>query len=105
MPDFYLPLIPYDHPDKFTLNIMAGLVELGLAVGLVFKKSRKYATYGILGLLAIFIPVHVAFIREGSCFEGYFCIPSWLAHLRLWVIHPILIYWAWSQRKNPISIV
>jgi uncharacterized membrane protein len=84
---------------------MAGLAEFGLAVGLLYKKVRKYAAYGIIALLIIFIPVHITFIRDGGCFEGYFCIPLWIAHLRLWLIHPILIYWAWSQRKNPIKIL
>jgi len=105
MPDFYLPLIPYNHPDPETINVMTGIVEIGLAVGLVFKKSRLYAAYGILVLLCIFIPVHVIFIREGGCFEGYFCVPNWVAHLRLWLVHPLLASWALSHRKNSLKIV
>lgn len=105
MPGFYIPLIPYDHPNPKILNIVTGIVEISFAVGLLFKRARKYAVYGIIALLVIFIPVHVIFIREGNCFEGYFCIPGWLGQLRLWVIHPILIYWAWSQKNNKLKIL
>lgn len=104
MPSFYIPLIPYQQPDPFTLNILAGLAEIALAIGLLFKTIRKYAVYGIIALLAVFIPVHVIFISNGSCFEGYFCIPEWIAQLRLWIIHPLLAYWAWVHRNHPLKI-
>lgn len=105
MPSFYVPLVPYNHPDPKTLNVLAGLVEIILAAGLIHHRTRKYAVYGIIGLLCIFIPVHVIFIREGSCFPAYFCIPEWAAQLRLWVIHPLLAYWAWSHKSNSLKII
>jgi len=105
-PSFYLPLIPYDHPSPSSLNVIVGLLELSFGLLLLIPgRSRKYAAYAIIALLCIFIPVHIVFIREGGCFEGYFCVPSWVAHLRLWIVHPLLIYWVWVQRYNRVKLI
>ena len=105
MPDFYLPLIPYEHPSPKVINIIVGLLESGFGVLLLFRRTREFAAYGIFALLVIFIPVHVVFIRDGGCFDDFFCLPLWVAHVRLWVVHPLLLYWAWVNRKNPVKIL
>ena len=98
-PEAYYELIPpyFKYPEFF--NIVAGAAEMLLAIGLVFQKTRKLAAYGIIAMLVVFITSHVHFIQIGSCIEGGLCVPEWLAWLRLIVIHPLLMYWAWSVRN------
>lgn len=105
MPEFYLSLIPELDVPADILNRLSGTVEIILGVLLLYPKSRKWAVYGILLMLIGFVPVHWQFIVDGSCLDGYFCIPNYFAHFRLWVIHPLLMYWAWTQRNNSIKII
>ena len=46
-------------------------------------------------MLIAFIPSHIWFIEIGSCVEGGLCVDEWISWLRLLIIHPVLIYWAY----------
>jgi len=105
VPEFYLPLIPDYLPFPKALNLLSGALEIAFAVGLLFSRSRNLAIYGILLLLILFIPAHLYFINQGNCFDGYFCIPAWVSWMRLLLIHPVLLFWAWSHRHNDYSIL
>ncbi len=98
-PSFYLDLIPPYLGDEVTINVLAGLVEIVLGVGLVIGRSRKLASYGLITMLIAFIPSHVYFIQIGSCVEGGLCVSEWIGWFRLIIIHPILLFWAWSARR------
>ncbi|WKK73971.1 hypothetical protein QYS49_19295 [Marivirga salinae] len=99
-PDFYLPLIPplFAYPEK--INVLSGIAEILLAIGILFNPSRKYAAYGILIMLLAFIPSHVYFIQLGSCINEGLCVPEWIGWIRLVLIHPILLLWAWKSGKS-----
>ncbi|RUA34606.1 MAG: hypothetical protein DSY77_04665 [Bacteroidetes bacterium] len=99
-PDFYLPLIPpfFNSPDK--INVLSGVTEIILGIGILFFPSRKYASYGLILMLLAFIPSHVYFIQIGSCIEGGLCAPEWIAWIRLVLIHPALLFWAWEAGKS-----
>jgi uncharacterized membrane protein len=60
--------------------------------------TRKWAAYGIIAMLIAFIPSHIYFIQINSC-AGQLCVPTWLGWARLLLIHPLLLFWAWSNRK------
>ena len=99
-PDFYYPLIPeYLQGISGAINVISGIVEIGFGIGLVFPGSRKKAALGIVLMLVAFIPSHVYFIQIGSCIEGGLCVEEWIGWIRLVVIHPLLILWAWSVRN------
>lgn len=99
-PDSYLPLIPYYLPNHELINILAGIAEIILGVGLLILKTRIIAAWGVILMLIAFIPSHVYFIQIGSCVEGGICTPQWVGWLRLLVIHPILLAWAWMYTKD-----
>ncbi|WP_375577599.1 hypothetical protein ABWH96_11100 [Marivirga tractuosa] len=94
-PEFYLPLIPpfFSNPEK--INVLSGITEIILAIGILFYPSRKYAAYSIILMLIAFIPSHVYFIQIGSCINDGLCVPEWIGWIRLLLIHPVLIYWAY----------
>ena len=97
-PEFYLPLIPPFFPFPQTINVLSGLIEIVLGLGIFFKQTRKFAAYGIIGLMVLFIPAHVYFIQIDSCIPGGLCVPEWIGMMRLVIIHPLLILWAYSNR-------
>lgn len=98
-PEFYYPLIPYFFKYKVFINSASGILEIGLALGLLSNKYRKLAAYGLILLLVFFIPSHVYFIQIGSCIDDGLCVPGWVGWIRLLLIHPLLIYWIFSNRK------
>lgn len=93
-PDFYYPLIPDYLPWPKFINLISGVLEVLLGLGILLPSSRKVSAAGILVLMVLFIPSHIYFIQIGSCVEDGLCVPEWLAWLRLVLIHPLLILWA-----------
>lgn len=101
MPAFYYPLIPDYLGNKELLNALSGIAEMVLAIGLVFTKSRRWAAWGIIALLIAFLPAHIWFIQKGGCLDpNGLCVPVWVAWVRLLVIHPLLILWAWYHTRS-----
>lgn len=97
-PDFYYPLIPDYLGFPKGINILSGGIELLFGVGLLVAKTRSLAVYGIILMLLAFIPSHVYFIQIGSCINEGLCVPEWVGWIRLILVHPLLIFWAWSNR-------
>ncbi|BFG70695.1 hypothetical protein KACHI17_15760 [Sediminibacterium sp. KACHI17] len=98
-PSFYSGLIPPYLPWHDLINIVSGIAEIVLAVLLLLPQTRILAAKGIIVLLIAFIPAHIYFIQINSCIPDGLCVPQWLGWVRLVLIHPILIAWAWWCRK------
>ncbi len=103
-PDFYLPLIPPFFTNPEWINILSGVAEVLLGLGVLYLPTRKRAAWGIFGMLLCFIPSHVYFIQLGSCLEGGLCVPEWVGWVRLLIIHPILLLWSFWVSKNQMLI-
>lgn len=97
-PEFYIKLIPDYIPFHASLNWMSGLFELLFCLGLIFDSTRKYSSIGIILMLLAFIPAHIFVIQLGGCIDNSLCVPNWIAWLRLIIIHPMLMWWAWNVR-------
>lgn len=95
-PEFYLPLIPPYIPFPSVVNSVSGILEILLGAGLFLPKWRTFSAWGIIVLLWLFIPSHVYFIQIGSCIPEGLCVPPWVGWLRLIIIHPLLIIWAYA---------
>lgn len=98
-PEFYYPLIPEYFVFPEAMNALAGVGEIALGVLLLFNVSRKFAAYMTIIMLLAFVTSHWYFIQLGSCIEEILCVPEWVGWGRLLVIHPLLIYWAFSVRN------
>ncbi|QSE96543.1 DoxX family protein [Fulvivirga lutea] len=98
-PEFYYLLIPDYLPFPKLINFASGLVEMALAVLLLFDRFKRWAAYGIIAMLICFIPSHVHFILIGSCITDGLCVPEWVGWIRLLLIHPLLMYWAYTNRN------
>jgi len=97
-PEFYFDLIPDYLPYPKFINYASGILEIVLAIGVAVPKYRKISVYGIIALLILFVPSHVFFIQIGSCIENGLCVSPWISWLRLLLIHPLLMLWAWVVR-------
>lgn len=98
-PEFYYGLIPGYLPFPELINIISGVVEILLGIGVLFQKTRKWSSYLLVAMLIAFIPAHVYFIQIGSCLENGLCVAEWISWGRLLIIHPILIWWALSVKN------
>lgn len=98
-PEFYEPLIPDYLPQHVFLNYASGVLEMIAGAGVLFLKTRRMACYTIIVLLLLFIPSHIWFIQKGGCLSERLCFPAWVAWVRLLLIHPLLIYWAYQSKK------
>jgi uncharacterized membrane protein len=88
-PKIYSPFIP-DWMPLILTNILTGIVELGLGIGLLFKKYRKQAAFGVFLLMIAFLPLHFF-----DVFKDHPAIGSkTVAMIRL-PLQFVLIYWAW----------
>ena len=99
-PAFYSDLIPDYLPFHLFINYISGFLEIMLGAGVAFPKTRLLAVKGLIVLLILFIPSHIDFILKGSCVESAFCVSPWIAWVRLLIVHPMLMYWAWAVRKT-----
>jgi len=97
-PETYLELIPEWLGDRNIINVLAGIVEILVAVLAIFPKTRKISGYLAMVMLIAFVISHVYFIQIGHC-AGDMCLDPWIGWVRLVVIHPLLIYWAYSISK------
>jgi uncharacterized membrane protein len=71
-----------------------------LALMLIPKATRKAAAWGIMLMLIAFIPSHIYFIQKGKFQLGPIEVTPAIAWLRLLVVHPILLLWAWYISKT-----
>ncbi len=82
-PEFYLALIPPYLPDYVLINVLSGVIEIGLAIAILLPRTRKVAAYLIIAMLIAFIPAHIYFIQIGGCVQDGLCAPEWVGWVRL----------------------
>ncbi|MGB5982775.1 MAG: hypothetical protein WBG46_11585 [Nonlabens sp.] len=104
MPELYIQVIPKQLGNAELLNYLAGAFEILIAVLALFRKTRDKAGFSAIAMLFVFIIPHIYFIQMGSC-AGELCIPEWIGWIRLIMIHPLLLYWAYAITKNQIKIL
>ncbi|WP_454801462.1 DoxX family protein [Mucilaginibacter phyllosphaerae] len=97
-PNGYLRIIPGYLPAPVLLNLLAGLAEIVFALLLIRPKTRKVASYGIILMLAAFLPVHIAMLQHSPLKVGELQVTPTIAWIRL-LLQPVLMLWAWWHRE------
>ncbi|HPH84780.1 MAG TPA: DoxX family membrane protein [Ferruginibacter sp.] len=97
-PGTYYTIIPPYFSNPQLLNTVSGIAEILLGILLVIPSTRKFAAYAIIAMLIAFIPAHIYMIEAGFCIKT-FCLPVWALWARLLILQPLLIFWAWHNRK------
>lgn len=95
-PATYIHILPDYFPAKTLFNILTGIAEIALGILLFPKATRRLAAFGVIAMLVAFLWVHIWMIQKGG---AYFNLPDWALWVRLVVGQPLLILWAWSNRK------
>jgi|SRR5471030_587462 len=94
-PASYIKIIPSYLRSPHVLNYLAGLCEIGFAILLIFRKTRAVAAWGIILMLIAFLPVHISMIGDSPLQLGSLQVTPLLAWIRLLLLQPLLILWAW----------
>jgi len=94
-PGFYVRLMPPYLPWHLSLVYASGVVEIALGVALVVPKVSKRAAWGIIGLLVIFLTVHVHMLVHAEEFPKVHVSLLW-GRLAL---QGLLITWAYWFTK------
>jgi uncharacterized membrane protein len=98
IPAFYMGIIPDYLPYHQIINTLAGIFEIAFGLLLIFPKTRAVAAWGIIVLLILFLPVHIAMLNGHTQLNGTSVKPIW-AWARLF-FQPVLILWAYFSRKS-----
>jgi uncharacterized membrane protein len=99
-PGGYLAIIPGYLPWHHLINILAGCFEIIFAVLLIFLRTRRIAAIGIILMLLAFLPVHISMIDNAPLQLGNIMVTPLIAWIRLIILQPLLIVWAWWYCQN-----
>ncbi len=91
-PRLYIKIIPPSFPNPKLLNIISGLAEILLAIGLCIASISNYAAWGIITLLIAVFPTHLYMYFNEKARMG---LPKWVLLLRM-PLQLVLIYWAFQ---------
>jgi len=96
-PATYLRIMPPYLPYPLLLVQISGFAESFLAVLLPWKKTRRWACYGIIALLIAVFPANVYMLTSGGAGTTF---PLWLLVVRL-PLQGVLILWAyWHSQPD-----
>lgn len=95
-PGFYLKIMPFYLPIPLELIYISGVCEIFLGLLLLFKKTRKVASWFIIAMLIVFLLVHIQMIIDTYRTLG---ILFWISVIRA-PLQFLLIRWAWVVSKQ-----
>ncbi len=68
---------------------------------MMFNKTRRWGALGVVLLMLAFIPVHVQMVIDAPfLLGGTWTVTPLIAWVRLVIIQPLLILWAWWYTHN-----
>lgn len=95
----YYRMIPDYLPYPVLINLSAGCFELLFGLLLILPKTRSVAAWGIILMLIAFLPVHITMIGNTPLKLGDLAVTPFMAWVRLIILQPLLILWAWFHVK------
>ena len=101
-PASYYPIIPHYLPYPVLINILAGVFEIVFALMLISHKTRPCAVYGIILMLAAFLPVHIRMVADAPFKLGNITVTPFIAWARL-TLQPVLMLWIGWHTKTSLN--
>jgi uncharacterized membrane protein len=99
-PDGYIHIIPHYIPFPKLMNQLAGGCEVLFALMLIWPRTRPYAAWGIVLMLAAFLPVHIQMVIDAPFMLGNLHVTPLGAWIRV-LFQPVLMVWAgWYGRRE-----
>ncbi|WP_184545093.1 DoxX family protein [Mucilaginibacter sp. FT3.2] len=97
-PGGYISIIPRYIPYPVLMNTLAGIFEISFALMLIWPGARPWAVYGIILMLAAFLPVHIDMALHAPLQVGSLNVTPFTAWLRV-AFQPALMLWVWWHAK------
>ena len=91
-PGIYKKIMPPYLPAHDTLILVTGILEMVAGFMFLNVETQSNAAWGIIGLLILFLPVHIHMLQHK---EASLKLPKWVLILRI----PLqfgLMYWAYQ---------
>lgn len=70
VPELYVQIVPPVLPAPLALVYLSGLAEIGVGVGLLLPRTRRYAAWATVALLVAVFPANVYMATHGVVIEG-----------------------------------
>lgn len=103
-PKVYAQIVPPSLPRPLELVYLSGVAEIALGVGVLFRRTRRVAAWGIVALLVAVFPANVHMATHDVVIDG---APEGIrdpSDVALWARLPlqaVLILWAWWYTRDP----
>jgi uncharacterized membrane protein len=91
-PEFYVAIMPPYLPAHLTLVYLSGAAEVVLGGALFSAKLRRFAAWGIITMLLVFMTVHIHMLVNSHLFPDVPVIALWL-RLPLQALFIAWAYW------------
>jgi uncharacterized membrane protein len=92
MAGFFVKLVPIDVPYRFAIVCFGGILEMMVAVAVLFKELRRYAGSVLFICTLLMLPIHFYTWQHASLFPA---LPEWALAARLLahMLFPIVIWY------------
>ena len=90
-PKMYMRIMPNYLPNHKLLVYLSGVAEIVLGIALCIPSLKNIAIILIIGMLAVFLAVHIYMLTNKKASAG---LPLWVLILRL-PLQFFLMYWAY----------
>lgn len=103
-PRLYVQIVPPSLPRPLELVYLSGVAEIALGVGVLVRRTRRVAAWGIVALLLAVFPANVYMATHDVVVEGApggIRDPSDGARWARLPIQAVLILWAWWYTRDP----
>lgn len=99
-PEVYLPIVPPSLPWPGLVVLATGVCEILLGAGLLWRRTRRAAAYGLVAYLIAVFPANVHMAVNGVQIPGA-DVPTWMLWARL-PAQLVLIAWAavFARRRD-----
>ncbi|UOQ73396.1 DoxX family protein [Hymenobacter cellulosilyticus] len=95
-PEVYMRIMPPYLPWHRGLVLLSGAAEVLLGLLLLPRFTRRWAAWGLIGLLVAVFPANVYMAQSSGTSLG---VASWLAWARL-PLQALLIWWVWGHARR-----
>lgn len=92
-PEPFEQIVPPVLPAKRTLVFVSGVAEILGGMGLLFRRTRRVASWGLVALLAAVFPANIYMAVAAERFAHL--APAWALWARL-PLQPVLMAWVWA---------
>lgn len=100
-PDFYAPMMPNYLPWHRELILLSGLFEILGGLGMLFEKTRRFSSLGLIALLIAVFPanIHIV-INEVPIVDGPINPIAMWARLPFQLLFIYMVWWAGLKKHS-----